>query len=149
MTSAQEKAYKLRHLILIVGIIFTLIGFIWILFGNGLLGTVLVINMVVADNLIPYLINAIIVIGVIFLLQWLFLRPGKNWKVRLTTEGRPLKSSVFAAGIMAMLLTTGMVSLLMEFPDWWQGLMKADSFLVIASVYGTMLIIWGAWGFLV
>lgn len=148
MTSAQEKAYKLRHLILIVGIVFTLGGFAWFIFGSGLLGTVLVINEVVANNRILYIINAIIVIGVILLLQWLFLRPGENWKVRLLTEGRPLKSSVFAAGVMSMLLTTGMISLLLEFPNWWEKIMEADSLLIIASVYGTMLIIWGIWAWI-
>ena len=148
MTSAQERAYKLRHLILIVGVIFTLGGFAWFLFGNGLLGTVLVINKLVADEKIPYAINTIIVIGIILLAQWAFLRPSKNWKVRLTTEGRPLKSGVFATAVMSMLLTTGGISLLLELPDWWQPIMEADSLLIIASVYGTMLIIWGIWAWI-
>ena len=60
MTSAREKAYKLRHLILVVGIVFTLLGFTWFL-GNGLLGTVLVINQL-AEERILYVVNAIIVI---------------------------------------------------------------------------------------
>lgn len=146
MTSAREKAYKLRHLILVVGIVFTLLGFTWFL-GNGLLGTVLVINQL-AEERILYVVNAIIVIGIVLLLQWAFLRPGKNWKVRLTTEGRPLKSSVFAAAVMAMLLTTGAISLLLEFPNWWEGLMETDSLLILASIYGTMLIIWGIWAWI-
>lgn len=31
MTSAKEKAYKLRHIILVVGIVFTLAGIIWMI----------------------------------------------------------------------------------------------------------------------
>ena len=145
MTSAKEKAYKLRHLILVVGIIFTLGGFAWALFGNALLGTVLVINKIVADEKIPYVINAIIVVGIILLAQWAFLRPGKNFKVRLTTEGRPLKTSIFAAALMSMLLTTGIISLLLEFPDWWEDIMEGDSPIVLASLYVVMLIIWAIW----
>lgn len=160
MTSAQEKAYKLRHFILVVGIVFTLSGLIWVLLpifyginhsefkSMGILGTVLAFNEAASKGALPLAINTIIVIGIILLLQWAFLRPGKNWKVRLTTEGVPLKSSVFAASVMAMLLTTGLVSLLLELPDWWKELMEADSFLIIASIYGTMLVIWGIWAWI-
>jgi hypothetical protein len=160
MTFAQEKAYKLRHCILVVGIVFTLAGLVWVLlpiFGGinnsefrsmGILGTVLAFNQIASGGALLLAINTIIVIGIILLLQWAFLRPGKNWKVRLTTEGIPLKSSVYAAGVMAMLLTTGLVSLLLELPDWWQELMETNSFLIMASIYGTMLIIWGIWAWI-
>ena len=158
MTSAQEKAYKFRHLILIVGIIFTLAGVTWAflpLFVDmddtglmGIFGTVLVVNPVASDSKLAYAINTIIVIGLVLLLQWAFLRPGKNWKVRLTTEGRPLKTSVFAAGVMAMLLTTGLISLLLEFPDWWQGIIGAESPVIIASVYVVMFVIWAIWAWI-
>jgi len=160
MTSAQEKAYTLRHLILIFGIVFTLAGLVWVLLpifcgiddsefsSVGILGTVLALNKIASDSEVPYAINTVIVIGIVLLLQWAFLRPGKNWKVRLVTEGRPLKSSVFAAAVMSMLLTTGGISLFLEFPDWWQPIMEAESFLIIASVYGTMLIIWGIWAWI-
>ena len=160
MTSAKEKAYKLRHLILVVGIVFTVAGIVWVLLpifcdmddsefsSTGIIGTVLAFNKVVSDGALPYAINIIIVIGIVLLLQWAFLRPGKNWKVRLTTEGRPLKSSVFAAAVMAMLLTTGAISLLLELPNWWERLIDTDSLLIIASIYGTMLIIWGIWAWI-
>jgi hypothetical protein len=114
----------------------------------GILGTVLAINRAASCGELPYAINTIIVIGIVLLLQWSFLRPGKNWKVRLMTEGRPLKTSVFAAGVMAMLLTTGLISLLLEFPNWWEELMKTESILIITSIYGTMLIIWGIWAWI-
>lgn len=160
MTSSQKMAYKFRRLILVVGILFTLAGLVWILLplfreasGSGfrpmgILGTVLAINPVVSTNMLLYAFNVILVIGIVLLLQWAFLKPSKNWKVRLTTEGRPLKSSVFAASVMAMLLTTGLVSLLLEFPDWWEGIMEADEFLILASIYGTMFIIWAIWAWI-
>ena len=160
MTSAQEKAYKLRHLILTLGSVFTVAGLVWVLlpflYGiddsefspMGIFGTVLAFHPFASESELKYAINAVIVIGIVLLLQWAFLRPGKNFKVRLTTEGRPLKTSVFAAGVMAMLLTTGFVSLLLEFPNWWKPIMESDDMLIIASVYGTMLIIWGIWAWI-
>jgi hypothetical protein len=156
MTFAQEKAFRFRHLILIVGSVFTLAGltyaFLPIFFeahlGVGILGTVLALNPVASRGALPYAVNAVTVTGIIILLQWAFLRPGTNWRVRLTTHGIPLKSSVISAGVMAMLLTTGMISLLLELPDWWQPLMDSDSLLVLISIYGTMLVIWGVWGWI-
>lgn len=158
MTSAQEKAYKFRRLILVVGIVFTLAGITWatlpiFMDGDdsnlmGLMGTVLVCHPVASDSRLGYAINTIIVIGLVFLLQWAFLRPGKNFKVRLLDQGRPLKSSVLAAGIMAMLLTVGLISLLLEFPDWWQHIMETEKLSVVTSIYVTMLVIWAVWAWI-
>jgi hypothetical protein len=160
MTSAQDKAYKFRRLILVVGIVFTLAGLVWVLLpifcglsdsefrSSGIIGTVLALNPVVKEGELPYAINVIIIIGIILLLQWAYLRPGKDWKIRLMTEGRPLKTSVFAASVMAMLITTGVISLLLEFPNWWEKLMDVENsnrVLILTSIYGTMFIIWGIW----
>ena len=110
MTRNQEVAYRLRHIILAVGILFTIAGIIWailplVLSDNenffGLLGTVLIMNPFSAESELNYAINVVIVIGLILLAQWAFLRPGKGWTVRMTTVGRPLKTSVFTAGLMA------------------------------------------------
>ena len=46
---------------------------------------------------------------------------------------------------MSMLLTTGIISLLLEFPDWWEDIMEGDSPIVLASLYVVMLIIWAIW----
>jgi hypothetical protein len=158
MTSAQDKAYKFRRFILVVGMVLTLAGLVWVLLpifcgvddkkfrSMGILGTVLALNPVVKEGELPYAINTIIVIGIILLFQWAYLRPGKNWTIWLMTEGRPLKTSVFAAGVMAMLLTTGMISLLLELPNWWEKLMDVNNGnLIFTSIYGTMFIIWGIW----
>jgi len=158
MTSFQEKAYKLRKLILVVGIIFTLAGITWAILPlilsdyedcAGLLGTVLIINYLAAESELFYGISVIAVLGVVFLAQWAFLRPGKNFKVRLTTDGRPLKTSIFAAGLMATLLSTGGISLLLEFPDWWQPLIgeKDDSFYTYSTpiIWAVMIVIWAVW----
>lgn len=160
MTSYKELAYKLRHLILVVGILFTLAGLVWIFLPvfchpnessfspMGIFGTVLAFHPFASDGELEYAINTIIVVGIIFLLQWLFLRPGKNFKIRLLTEGRPLKTSVFSAGIMAMLLTVGLISLLLEFPNWWEGIIESESGFTLSCIYITMFIIWGIWAWI-
>jgi len=158
MTSAQEKAYKFRRLILVIGIIFTWAGITWAILPAfvdmddtnlmGLFGTVLVCHPVASNSELAHTINTITVIGLVLLLQWAFLRPGKNFKVRLLGEGRPLKSSVLAASIMAMLLTVGLISLLLEFPDWWQNIMGNENLYIVTSIYLTMLVIWAVWAWI-
>jgi len=153
MTKAQKMAYRLRHIILVAGILFTTAGIIWAiipLFTDvddfaGLFGTVLIIHQLATDSELAYGINVVIVLGLLLLAQWAFLRPGKGWKVRMDTVGRPLKTSVFAAGVVAMLLTVGFVALLLELPNWWEGIMEVESYWGIACVWITMLIIWGIW----
>ena len=91
-------------------------------------------------------VNVSVVIGIVLLAQWAFLRPGKNWKVRLMTEGRPLKTSVFAAGLMSTFLTTGLISLILEFPDWWQHVIADEQeWRSPFPVWSVMLIIWAVW----
>ena len=134
MTNSQTLAYRLRKLILISGIIFTIAGILWAIlpFFNeslegkidfdffGLMGTVLIVNPVAADSELFYGINVAVVFGVLLLAQWAFLRPGKGWTKRMLTVSKPMKTSIFAAGLMATLLTTGLIALLLELPNWWQ-----------------------------
>jgi hypothetical protein len=157
MTKAQNIACRLRHIILVVGILFTIAGIIWailpLLLSNaedfaGLFGTVLILNQLATDSELAYGINVAIVIGLLLLAQWAFLRPGKGWTIRMVTVGRPLKTSIFAAGVIAMLLTVGFVALLLELPNWWEGIMGVDSYWGIICVWITMLIIWGIWSWI-
>ncbi len=154
MTKAQTIACRLRHIILVVGILFTIAGIIWailpLLLSNaedfaGLLGTVLIINILASDSELAYGINVVIVVGLLLLAQWAFLRPGKGWTIRMVTVGRPLKTSIFAAGVIAMLLTVGFVALLLELPNWWEGIMGVDNYWGMICVWIAMLIIWGIW----
>jgi len=154
MTRAQQTARRLRQIILVAGILFTIAGVIWaflpVILSDaedfaGLLGTVLIFNNLASDSELAYGINVVIVLGLLLLAQWAFLRPGKGWTIRMATVGRPLKTSIFAAGLIAMLLTVGFVALLLELPNWWEGIMSADSYWGIICVWITMLIIWGIW----
>ena len=106
MTKAQKIACRLRHVIFVAGILFTIAGIIWAILPlltdvddfAGLFGTVLILNILAQDSGLAYGINVVIVLGLLLLAQWAFLRPGKGWTIRMATVGRPLKTSVFAAG---------------------------------------------------
>ncbi len=167
MTKAKATAYRLRWLILIAGIVYTLLGIAWLvlpffndtsfveaLFDDGAFGlmyTPLTPGHLVEMEEWGYGVNLAIVLGLLLLAQWAFLRPGRGWTVRVTTVGRPLKSAVIAAALMAMLLTIGAIALLLELPDWWATIMGAtdeDPFASgwgITGIWAAMLIAWGVW----
>jgi hypothetical protein len=91
---------------------------------------------------------------VLLLAQWAFLRPGGGWTVRVTTVGRPLRTAVIAAALMAMLLTIGAIALLLELPDWWATILgESDESPFaggwgITGIWAAMLIAWGVWAWI-
>ena len=157
MTRFQGIACRMRHFIFVAGVLFTVAGIVWAIlpfFSSledfaGLFGSVLILNAFAVDDEVFYGINLALVLGLVLLAQWAFLRPGKGFTVRMATVGRPLKSSVFVAGLMATLLTTGFIALLLELPDWWQPLLgdKKDGFYVSSSfiIWAVMLVLWAVW----
>ncbi len=165
MTAAQDFAYRFRRWILVVGVVFSVAGGIWAIlpffsdmFGgegndnsfSGLLATPLAFHQFAWKSELCYLLDLVVVAGLLLLAQWAFLRPGKDWKVRMLTEGRPLKTSIFAAAMMAMLLTTGAIALLLELPDWWEPVLGDEEDMVrpflILAVMGVLWSVW-AWVF--
>ncbi len=152
MTRWQDRAFRLRRLILVVGIFYTVAALGWMstpYWGEagfaGLFGTPLTPGELWELEQLGYGINLVLVLGLGLLGQWAFLRPGKGFTVRLATQGRPLKSAVIAAAVMAMLLTAGLISLLMELPNWWQPTMEAHDGWGIVYIWAGMLVIWGIW----
>lgn len=160
MSKAQDIAYKLRWLILIVGILFVIAAITWIILPlffstsnsdfspMGLIGTPLTYPSLVVDKegfkIIPYIINVILVLGLLLIAQWAFLLPGKGLTVRLLEEGRPMKSSVIVAAGISTLLTIGLVSLILELPDWWRPLVD-ESIKGYIAIWIGMLISWIIW----
>jgi len=155
MTKAQKMAYRLRHLILAAGIAFTIAGIVWAilpLFDRpegyaGLVGTVLIIP---TESSLAYSINLLVILGLILLAQWAFLRPGKGWTRNLTSLGKPLKTSVITAALMAALLTTGLITLVLELPNWWEQIItRGDegewNLLNHIIIWSVMLVIWALW----
>jgi len=163
MTRGQNRAYRLRKLILIAGILYTLAALAWMtipfwgkaVFGDepfgsdsiyaGLMGTPLSSGMLLGLEQLGYVIDLVFTIGLVLIAQWAFLRPGRGFTVRLAEQGRPLKSAVIAAALMAALLTTGLISLLMELPNWWQPTLEAHDGWGIGYIWAGMLVVWGVW----
>lgn len=152
MTKARRNANRLRRLILIVGILYTVTALCWavlpyfpdMLFDEfepaGLLWTPLGLY---APDEGGYLIDVALVVGLLLLAQWAFLRPAKAWTARLAVKGRPLTSAVISAAAMGMLLTVGVITLLLELPNLWKTVFKSGW--GIAAVWSAMLLLWGAW----
>ena len=171
MTRSRITAYRFRRVILVVGIIYVMAGVLWVILpyfneselmgnlfsgedgsgGYGLMGTPLSLGNLVEPTEFNYGVILVIVTGFMLLAQWAFLRPGRGWTVRTTTIGRPLRSAIFAAAFMAMMLTIAFFALLLEIPNWWEPVMGgaheegiADG-LGIVGVWTAMLILWCLW----
>ncbi len=158
MTNAQRSANRLRRIILVVGIFYTLGAICWLVLPW--LNEVLLTEFVVAGALgtpvapvdtdeIGYANSLAVFLGLLLLTQWAFLRPGRLWTARLTATARPLKSAVIAASAMAMLLTVGLIALLLELPDWWQPIVEdTDEVGGLAVFWGSVFMIWGVWAWI-
>ena len=158
MTRNQNIAYRLRWLILIVGLLCLAAGVWWVVVapplehGAGTIGTLphaalhSVTSLVGIDDVeepwigVPYL-------GVFLVTQWLFLRPRKGLAVRIMSVGRPMKLAVVAAAFIAMLLTAGMVATLLEMPNRWYNdwNFPENKFLTFALFCGIPMIVWLVW----
>ena len=164
MTRARRTAHRIRVWILIAGIVYTLAALAWlflpflndVLFDDefqayGILGTPFAWDRLGDEDEFEYAANVLLVLGVLVLAQWAFLRPARGWTAQVTTIGRPLKSAVFAAALMAMLLTIGALALLLELPDWWKPIMGGTNEQPTAGGWGIvgiwtgMLLAWGLW----
>jgi hypothetical protein len=85
-------------------------------------------------------------LGLLLLAQWVFLRPGRAWTARVATRARPLRSAVIVAAAMAMLLTVGFLALLLELPDWWEGILdNGSSWWTRSGVWTAAAILWAGW----
>jgi len=150
MTRAGSIAYRLRWVILVVGSLCFAAGVGWIFMippldrEAGLVGTPMWLfgdfdNGDLNRGLI--VANAALYLGVFLLTQWMFLRPGRGWQIKLTPSGRPMRSAVVAAGFAAMLLTVGMVLALLE-------IVQENAFMDKIGLIGCwigMAVVWGGW----
>jgi hypothetical protein len=149
MTRAGSIAYRLRWVILVVGSLCFAAGVWWIfiippLDGAGLVGTPAWLfgdSMDNRDNRMEVVANAALYLGVFLLTQWMFLRPGRGWRIKLTQYGRSMRSAVVAAGFAAMLLTVGMVLALLEIAEESAFMDKIGP---IGCWIG-MAVVWGGW----
>lgn len=163
MTRSARIANRLRWWLLIVGLAFELAAIGWILLPYlfeilnldlhanwaGLLGTPLVVPVPGLDFESAHLISALVVIGLLLLAQWVFLRPGRLLPIRLTAQGRPLKSAVMVAAAMAMLLTLGAFALLLELFGVWKRFLSPEDYdpawTSVGGIWAGMLGVWAIW----
>lgn len=137
MTRAKRTACRVRRVILIVGILNSTVAFCWIIlpiFAGTYAGG--------ANPLFRFGFR-FGVLGGLLLLQWAFLRPRRGNVVWLTAEGRPLRSSVIVAALMAALLSAGAVSCLMELFGWWEPTM--DDSHAGTWVGMSLVFLWAVW----
>ena len=157
MTKARRSAYRLRRLILVAGILYTIAAVCWIVLpffndyfftdfiGAGLIGTPLVLGL--EDHASTYGIGVALIIGLLLIAQWAFLRPVRGFAISLAVQGRPLKSAVIPAAAMAMLLTVGPIALILEVLDWWKPIIDGDARTVI-GLWMAMLLLWSVWAWI-
>jgi len=86
-------------------------------------------------------ISLLLFLGFILLTQWLFLLPRRHWRVRLAETGRPMKTSVITAALMAALLSMGMGATMLDISrrNWMDQIGDLPGF------YGILLVLWGFW----
>lgn len=66
-----------------------------------------------------YLFHAAGYLALFLLTQWMFLVPRGRWRIEMLGGGPITPRFAIAAGMIAMLLTIGLIATLMELPDWW------------------------------
>ena len=157
MTNARRTAYRLRRLILVAGILYTIAAVCWIVLpffseyvfadfmGAGLRRTPLVRGL--DDHAWTYGIGVTLIIGLLLFAQWVFLRPVRGFAISLAVKGRPLKSAVIPAAAMAMLLTVGLIALILEVPDWWEPIIDGDA-RTVSGLWLAMLLLWSLWAWI-
>ena len=108
----------------------------------GLMGTPLVHGWLAETSPTRYTVNVAVVLGILLLLQWCFLRPKRGYVFRLMETGRSLITSILAAAAMAMLLTVAAFAVGMELFDRWLTTVDRAS---LWHVYGVMAAVWLVW----
>ena len=101
-----------------------------------------------------YIPHAAGYLAIFLLTQWLFLVPRGRWRIDVL-GGAPLtKRFAIAAGMIAMLLTIGLIATIMEIPNWWiattladpvNGEMTGDYTQDFCLVWAVMAVLWVGW----
>ncbi|MCH9022095.1 MAG: hypothetical protein IID32_04965 [Planctomycetes bacterium] len=149
MTKAQSIACRIRWLLLILALLCLIAGFWYIIGappfeGAGSVGTPFIISGldVFENDRLGMAANGLIYLAILLIMQWLFLRPKRNWQIKITSRGRPLRSAVIAAAFVYMLLTTALIATLLELPNWWGEIYEKIGY---PGCWVAMAFIWLIW----
>jgi hypothetical protein len=89
-----------------------------------------------------YLAQLALFLGTLLVTQWMFLRPRQGFHLRLAETGRPLKTAVFAAAFMAMMISFGGFALLAEIVGVWDDVAGGEDWELLVVLN---LVLWLAW----
>jgi len=145
-------AYRLRWVLLILGLACLLAGLWWIagpVLGGDLdeggtraVPLSLLTGLTDSDSDGFYGIHLALFMGMLLLSQWMFLRPRRGWKVRLAESSRPMRTAVVAAALMAMMLSLAWVATLLELTGLWDDVVEGERWLAIPV---SAWIVWVSW----
>lgn len=123
MTRGQRAGTWGRRSLLTVGVVLLLGGVVWVslplVAGREAIGLLGVIGFS-SESAAVYAAVLLVYLGLFFCTQWMFLRPRKQWTMRQTLAGRPMKRSILAAALIASLLSVGAIATVLEIPNWWR-----------------------------
>lgn len=154
MTRCKNCASWGRWALLIIALCCTAVWLLWVMLVPGFefllddkerlgfAGTPLLVSMP-KEPWPWYYLQVIGILGILLLAQWFFLRSKRGWIIRLSEHARPMKTSILAASLMAMLLSVGLIASLMEIPDQWAKLANFDE--GWWPVWTAMAVLWLVW----
>jgi len=150
MARLHEAAYRLRWVILVVGLLCLAAGILWLIPNNPVFRktasfwcTPAMLPADLPKSEVGGWLNISLYVGLFLITHWLFLLPGRGWRIRLAQTSRPMKRAMAGAGFAAMLLTVSLVATLLEIPNaWWPIMEKLPG---IYGVWVAMLALWVGW----
>jgi len=119
MTKPKKIAALFRWLLLVLWIlclgfsIWWILGVLWDK-GAGLMGTpqvafpVPLYPVLKEMDKLGYILFVAVYLAVFFLSQWFFLCPNRIWKIKVQSQGRPMKASAIAAAFAIALLSVAL-----------------------------------------
>jgi len=153
MTQAQTVAYRFRWALLVSGLALTTPGVLWVVWPGlkwfgleelesvGLIGTPVAWVSFITKGHRGFMWNGGVLLGIVLVAQWAFLRPCRGLTISLTKQGRPMTSAVLAAAMMAMFLTLGLLATLLECLQWWDDWTHEPVWMLQTG----MAVVWVAW----
>ncbi len=124
MTRGQRAAKWGRRALIAAGVLLLLAGLFWLfmplLYGPEVAPGLMGVIGFYAESESLYAAVLAVYLGLFFCTQWFFLRPRREWTMRATLRGRPMKRSIFSAALIASILSVGLAATLLEIPDWWR-----------------------------
>lgn len=124
MTRSQRAATWGRRGLIAAGVLLLVAGIFWLLapliYGPEVLPGLMGVIGLSTESDTFYGAVVAVYLGAFFCTQWLFLRPRRQWTMRATLRGRPMKRSIFSAALIASVLSVGLAATLLEIPGWWR-----------------------------